>query len=195
MISPNQNHPLFCQTFVHLSDFIEFERKIIALAAAMALPLQAYPIDHLAVRVNQRKDAEQWLTVLLKCGTILSDNIINGRPIYLIKLNKPLRFCDQDVDIIELPFPKNKLYPQHAWEHIEVVIPFLYKESTEEWVKRINALFLWNKLTDLSVKVSEPKVEGERLPNPSVAVSFAQQSDNHTCIKVHPYHIKKIIEV
>ncbi|WP_040976272.1 VOC family protein [Necropsobacter massiliensis] len=195
MIIPNQNHPLFAEAPLHLADFIEFERKIFSLAAAMTLPLEAYLIDHLAVRVNQRKDAEQWLTVLLKCGTILSDNIVNGRPIYLIQLNKPLRFGGQNVDIIELPFPKNKVYPQNSWEHIEVVIPFLYKESTEEWVKRINTLFLWNKLTDLSVKVSEPKVEGERLPNPSIAVSFAQQSENHTCIKVHPYNIKKIIEV
>ena len=51
--------------------------------------------------------------------------------------------------------------------------------------------FLWNKLTQLTIKVSEPKVDGERLPNPSIAVSFTDKTVNHTCIKVHPYSIKK----
>lgn len=99
------------------------------------------------------------------------------------------------IDIVELPFPKNKLYPVEGWEHIEIVIPFLVGESTNEWIERINMQFLWNKLTQLNIKVSEPKVEGERLSNPSIALSFVDKTANHTCIKVHPYSIKKILEV
>ena len=33
------------------------------------------------------------------------------------------------------------------------------------------------------MKVSEPKVEGEQLPNPSIAVSFVDKTENHVCIK------------
>ncbi|PJG83380.1 VOC family protein [Caviibacterium pharyngocola] len=195
MTTFNVHHPLFATNPTGLQEFIEFERKIDELAAQMRIRLSEYEIDHLAIRVNQRKDAEDRLTALLKCGTILSDNIVNGRNIYLIKLNEPLIFAGQTVDIVELPFPKNKKYLYDSWEHIELVMPFLYKESTNEWVERINSLFLWNRLTDLNVKISEPKVEGERLPNPSIAVSFCDERRNHTCIKVHPYNIKKIIEV
>ena len=177
------------------SDLAEFEKKIQQLAQMMSIDFSNYEIDHLAVRVNNEQNAKNWLTLLLKYGRILSDNVVNGRKIYLIQLEKAVKFANQFVDVIELPFPKNKLYPAEGWEHIEIVIPFGVGESTNEWIERINMQFLWNKLTQLNIKVSEPKVEGERLSNPSIAVSFVDKTANHTCIKVHPYSIKKILEV
>ncbi|ARU64819.1 metalloprotein [Histophilus somni] len=190
----NQNHSLFRQSNISLDEFEQFERKIIELAHSMQLRLDRVEIDHIALRVNKRKSAEDWLTLLLKCGTILSGNIVNGRVIYLIQLDNPIRFSDQFIDIIELPFPKDKVYPVENWEHIEVIIPFEVNETVDEWVTRIRQQFLWDELANLKVKVSEPKADGEQLPNPSIAVSFVNQLENHTCIKVHPYHIKKIIE-
>ncbi len=190
----NQNHSLFRQSNISLDEFEQFERKIIELAHSMQLRLDRVEIDHIALRVNKRKSAEDWLTLLLKCGTILSGNIVNGRVIYLIQLDNPIRFSDQFIDIIELPFPKDKVYPVENWEHIEVIIPFEVNETVDEWVTRIRQQFLWDELANLEVKVSEPKADGEQLPNPSIAVSFVNQLENHTCIKVHPYHIKKIIE-
>ncbi|QQF83250.1 VOC family protein [Histophilus somni] len=190
----NQNHSLFRQSNISLDEFEQFERKIIELAHSMQLRLDRVEIDHIALRVNKRKSAEDWLTLLLKCGTILSGNIVNGRVIYLIQLDNPIRFSDQFIDIIELPFPKDKVYPVENWEHIEVIIPFEMNETVDEWVTRIRQQFLWDELANLKVKVSEPKADGEQLPNPSIAVSFVNQLENHTCIKVHPYHIKKIIE-
>ncbi|WP_249963075.1 VOC family protein [Histophilus somni] len=190
----NQNHSLFRQSNISLDEFEQFEKKIIELAHSMQLRLDRVEIDHIALRVNKRKSAEDWLTLLLKCGTILSGNIVNGRVIYLIQLDNPIRFSDQFIDIIELPFPKDKVYPVENWEHIEVIIPFEVNETVDEWVTRIRQQFLWDELANLKVKVSEPKADGEQLPNPSIAVSFVNQLENHTCIKVHPYHIKKIIE-
>ncbi|MFZ7276342.1 VOC family protein [Avibacterium endocarditidis] len=184
-----QNFSFFDNPFFSYDEFAKFEQHILQLAEKMALPLQDYVIDHLAVRVNSEQSAQRWLSELLKCGKILSDNLVNGRKIYLIQLDTPLMFANQQVQIVELPFPKNKQYPQEGWEHIEAVIPFLPKETANAWIERINSHFLWNKMTDVCVKVSEPKVEGETLPNPSIAVS----GDNATCIKVHPYHIKTIV--
>ncbi|VTX66050.1 VOC family protein [Haemophilus haemolyticus] len=189
MTNLNENYPIF------RTSLLEFEEKILQLARDSRLNLSDYEIDHLALRVNSEQSAKNWLTLLLKYGKIVSDNFINGRPIYLIELEHPVKFANQLIDIIELPFPKNKLYPAEGWEHIEIVIPFLVGESTNEWIERINMQFLWNKLTQLNIKVSEPKVEGERLSNPSIAVSFVDKTANHTCIKVHPYSIKKILEV
>ncbi|CAM3757433.1 VOC family protein [Avibacterium endocarditidis] len=184
-----QNFSFFDNPFFSYDEFAKFEQHILQLAEKMALPLQDYVIDHLAVRVNSEQSAQRWLSELLKCGKILSDNFVNGRKIYLIQLDTPLTFANQQVQIVELPFPKNKQYPQEGWEHIEAVIPFLPKETANAWIERINSHFLWNKITDVRVKVSEPKVEGETLPNPSIAVS----GDNAVCIKVHPYHIKTIV--
>ncbi|MFY1026434.1 metalloprotein [Actinobacillus seminis] len=191
----NQNHPLFVKNGKSLFDFIRFEKNILQLAQAINLPLSDYEIDHLAIRVNQSKNAEDWLTALTKCGRILSDNIVNGRVIYLIELDIPLFFANRYVNIIELPFPKQQPYSKEGWEHIEVVIPFLSNESVSQWINRIDELFLWDKLSELTVKISEPKVEGEQLPNPSIAVKLRDLSSHSTCIKVHPYNIKEVIEV
>ncbi|MDO5054854.1 MAG: VOC family protein [Pasteurella oralis] len=195
MTTFEQIHPLFIEVNDLTKSFPCFAQRIQDLAQIMNLALEEYEIDHIALRVNTDEKAKYWLTHLLKYGTILNHNIVNGRVIYLIKLAQPLRLAGQFIDIIELPFPKNKIYPIEGWEHIEVVMPFLQNETTEEWIKRVSLLFLWNQLDNLKVKVSEPKVEGEQLPNPSIAVSFVDNAQNHTCIKVHPYNIKKIIEV
>ena len=86
--------------------------KIQQLAAVMNVNLADYQIDHLALRANTEEKAKNWLTELLKCGRILSDNIVNGRPIYLIELDEPVDFIGQPVDVIELPFPKINNIPK-----------------------------------------------------------------------------------
>lgn len=194
-----KNHDLFQKTTALLpnlwADFVAFEQKILHLAESMQVNLADFKIDHLAIRVNLCKDAENWLTALLKCGRILSDNQVNGRVIYLIELTEPLTFAGQPVTVIELPFPKNKIYPQEGFEHIEIVVPFLAGETTPIWENRILTQFNWDNNSTFSIKIDEPKVEGEQLPNPSIAVSFADKRQNHTCIKVHPYNIKQIIGI
>lgn len=111
----------------------------------MKINLTDYQIDHLALRANSKEKAKNWLTELLKYGKILSSNIVNHRPIYLIELDEPVNFIGQPVDVIELPFPKNKQYPQETWEHIEIVMPFLLNESVESWVNRIYNTFYGRK--------------------------------------------------
>ncbi|MGQ0286278.1 VOC family protein [Pasteurellaceae bacterium 22721_9_1] len=190
-----KQHQLFQSDLSNYQDFLDFQQKIQELAQVIGIDLTKFHIDHLALRVNSEDNARNWLELLRKNGIILSDNIVNGRVIYLIQLNNALNFIGQPVDIVELPFPKNKCYPLESWEHIEIVIPFEDGETTPNWFSRLEKQFLWNNLTTIDVKLSEPKVDGEKLPNPSIAISFADKSKNHVCIKVHPYSIKTIIEV
>lgn len=198
MVKKMQEQPILVENPTALFDvevLADFEKKILSLASEMALILTDYEIDHMAVRVNHCKTAKSYLDLFVKKGRIVSDNLINGRVIYLIELVQPIEILGQKVAIIELPYPKEKVYPQEGWEHIEVVVPFLPEESVGEWIQRVKSQFKLNQSARLKVKVSEPKAEGEQLPNPSVAVSFADKKQNHSCIKVHPYSIKKIIEV
>ncbi|MDG6897806.1 metalloprotein [Actinobacillus delphinicola] len=177
-----------------LFTFEEFQQKIMQLSQAMHLDLTEQEIDHLAIRVNEQDEAQKWLDLLLKYGTIISQNEVNGRPIYLIKLAMPITIFNNQVSVIELPFPK-KIYPVTGWEHLEIVMPFLDKESIEDWEKRILTHYGWLDNESLKVKCSQPQVEGEQKPNPSIAVSFKESMHNHCCIKVHPYTIESIIEV
>lgn len=186
-------HKMFEKQTALFADFQDFEQKIQALAQQINLDLNQYEIDHLSLRVNSVQRACAWLALLLNYGTVLSDNQVNGRVIYLIALAEPLYLAGQAIEVVELPFPKDKFYPQESWEHIEVVVPFLTGESEAEWFTRIKNLFLRNQSAELKVKTSEPKADGEKLANLSVAISFADKRCNHVCIKVHPYSIKQIV--
>ncbi len=198
MVKKMQEQPILIENPTALFDFsviADFEEKILSLASEMALILTDYEIDHMAVRVNHCKTAKSYLDLFVKKGRIVSDNLINGRVIYLVELEQPITFLGQKVSIVELPYPKDKIYPREGWEHIEIVIPFLPQESVADWCERIKKQFQLNQLTHLKVKVDEPKADGEKLLSPSIAVSFVDKQQNHTCIKVHPYNIKQIIEV
>jgi predicted metalloenzyme YecM len=50
-------------------------------------PLDA---DHISLRCHQNATAERWRRGFEQCGTLLSENTINGRPICLFKLDEPV---------------------------------------------------------------------------------------------------------
>ncbi|WGE52138.1 VOC family protein [Actinobacillus equuli] len=175
-------------------DFSEFQQKIQQIAHLAMLDLNQFKIDHLAVRINDWQTAKQWRSFLLEQGELLKESEVNGRPIALIKLNQPLAFLGQEVSIIELPFPKDKIYPQQGWEHIEIVYPMLKNETVEQWTQRALKQFRLLINANLTLKISQPKVEGEQLPNPSIAISVKNATYcNPYCLKLHPYDINEVI--
>ncbi|EKT57495.1 VOC family protein [Providencia sneebia] len=163
----------------------EFEQQLINMAKALNVSLVDYPIDHISVRCHHIETAKRWQTGLLKCGQLLSNNIINGRSICLFELEKPLLVASQTIFIIELPFPKDKVYPQETWEHIEMVID-VAPDQLEDTAHKL----LPHPLPEgFHSKMSQPKGQQERLPNPTLAVS-----NGLITIKYHPFTLKKIIE-
>ncbi len=73
--------------------------------------------------VIKNTTAERWRQGLERCGTLLSENIINGRPICLFKLAEPICVAHWRFTVVELPRPGEKRYPHEGWEHIEIVLP------------------------------------------------------------------------
>lgn len=174
-------------------DLSQFETKIRQIAKIAQIDLSQFEIDHLAVRMNSLEKAENWREILLENSTLLKQSDVNGRPIALMTLNQSLLFCGQQVSIVELPFPKDKIYPEEGWEHIEIVIPMENNESVENWIKRCCKRWNLNENLQIKLKISEPKVSGERLPNPSIAISLHNKDLNNFCtIKLHPYSIREI---
>ncbi|WP_324683860.1 VOC family protein [Bibersteinia trehalosi] len=170
----------------------EFEQKIQQIAEICGIDLSQFEIDHLAVRMNQLETAKIWREMLLTDATILKESEVNGRLIGLFILNQPPMFCEQSVSIIELPFPKGKNYPQEGWEHIEIVVPMQENESVELWIER--CCKRWNLQENLQIhlKISQPQVAGELLPNPSIAISLNKEFYNFCVLKLHPYSIQEI---
>lgn len=178
-----QQHPVLLQ---QLAEIEELFKQIIATAK-----LAPAVIDHIALRVNDLALAQQWRSCLAADATLLSDNEINGRPIYLYELKQPLTVLGQTVAVVELPFPTEKQYPQQGWEHIEMVVPFAAEETVDEWFVRIETQL---KIASdrIILKKSCHKAVGEGLPNPAVAIKLLDKR-NFATIKLHPYAIKRIV--
>lgn len=162
-----------------------FEQKIAQLADELGLNLNNYEIDHISLRCHELALAEQWREGLSQCGECISDKIINGRPIYLFKLDIPITLFNQTISIIELPYPTHKKYEYQGWEHIEQVIPVEPSILVEYALSLLPNLLPKN----YSLKVSKPKGDNERLANPTVAVS-----NGKVTIKYNPYSLLKIVE-
>lgn len=175
-------------------DFADFERKIRQIGEIAGIPLAEFEIDHLAVRMNELGTAEQWRALLLEGAEVLKESDVNGRTISLFRLHQPLMFCGQQVSVFELPFPKGKIYKEQGWEHIEAVVPMQANERVEQWIARVCEQFRLVNHSALALKISQPKVIGERLPNPTIAISLSDATyQNHTCLKLHPYSINDVI--
>ncbi|MBE2896535.1 VOC family protein [Pasteurellaceae bacterium HPA106] len=187
-----QPHFLQAQLTTLAEQLADFERQILVLAQEFGLTLADYEIDHIALRVNTLERGQQWLAVLQANGEVISDNIINGRPIYLIKLRESLQLFAQSIAVIELPMPK-KRYPVEGWEHIEVVLPALFGETPSQWCERILEQFKLKNKTALCLKIDAPKGEGERLDNTTISITKLDNSKNKCCIKLHSHSIIEVI--
>ncbi|WP_028114716.1 VOC family protein [Ferrimonas kyonanensis] len=172
----------------------EFGHNITIFANRLGLVQAQLEVDHIALRVTEKSDAEHLKTQFEKRGTILSDKVINGRPIYLIELEQPLSVGPWQVSVIELPFPDGRKR-RDGWEHIEFVLP-CGAENEQQLMKAVKQLPVitakWPVIEDgtleIAVKSSDSKADDEPLPNPSVSFK-----SNHLTIKLHPYDIRQVI--
>ncbi|TBM11831.1 VOC family protein [Hafnia alvei] len=168
------------------ADLDRFTTLLQGFADKLELDLSAFSADHISLRCHQNATADRWRAGFKICGSLLSENIINGRPICLFDLNQPLRVGPWLIDCVELPYPGEKRYPHEGWEHVELVIggdpTTLHPRALE--LLSDSALLA----PGIKLKFSSPKGEQERLPNPTLAVT-----DGEVTIKFHPYSIREIV--
>lgn len=168
------------------ADLPRFEQALHELTARLGLETGTLNADHISLRCHQNTTAERWRSGFEQCGELLSENIINGRPICLFKLHEPVCVAHWQFTVVELPWPGEKRYPIEGWEHIEIVLP----GEPETLNARALALLSDEGLSQpgIFVKTSSPKGERERLPNPTLAVT-----DGKVTIKFHPWSIEEIV--
>lgn len=168
------------------ADLPRFTQALTELATRLGLDIAPLDADHISLRCHQNATAERWRTGLEQCGELLSETLINGRPICLFKLHEPMTVAHWQFKVVELPWPGEKRYPHEGWEHIEIVLP----GDPQSLNARALALLADEGLSQpgIVVKTSSPKGERERLPNPTLAVS-----DGKVTIKFHPWSIEEIV--
>jgi predicted metalloenzyme YecM len=178
------------------NDISWFANKIEQLYQLIGLEGQILQLDHIAMRINQGKDAKIAERAWREWGDVISKAKINGRPIVVLELKQALAIGQWQTDCVELPYPAlGKSYPVQGWEHVEFVIP---NEacSLDEFVTSIRSQFPrmnadWDQFSKMgiTIKMSEPKGSGERLPNPTIAFKW-----QGVTIKLHPHSLKAVIQ-
>ncbi|MGX9462458.1 VOC family protein [Shewanella sp. A14] len=175
-----------------LQTWPDFSQRITAFIHRLGLDSLSLHCDHTALRVNDIRTAQLLADEFSLHGKIISNNMINGRPILIIKLVEPLVIGTMRIQCVELPFPSDKAYPVEGWEHIELVFPSRAKNCDELVAELIEKAPLLADIiagnSDIKVKQSSPKGDNERLANPTIAFKA-----NGICVKVHPHDIQAII--
>ncbi|HBT5258403.1 TPA: metalloprotein, partial [Klebsiella pneumoniae] len=72
------------------ADLPRFSDALQRFTARLGLEIAGLDADHISLRCHQNTTAERWRRGLEQCGTLLSENMINGRPICLFKLAEPV---------------------------------------------------------------------------------------------------------
>lgn len=167
---------------IYLDSLWRSENFPLALVCRLA-PLRPITFHCAVTRIRRRSVG---VAVLNNAAKLLSENIINGRPICLFKLHEPVCVEHWRFSVIELPWPGEKRYPHEGWEHIEIVLP----GEPETLNARALALLSDEGLSQpgIVVKTSSPQGEHERLPNPTLAVT-----DGRVTVKFHPWSIEAIV--
>ncbi|WP_144198509.1 VOC family protein [Shewanella sp. KCT] len=169
-----------------------FSQAILDFMKELGLDRLGLECDHAALRVNTSQGADSLREAFCRQGEIISDNMINGRPILIIALDTPMMLGELTIECIELPYPGDKRYPVEGWEHIELVLPSgatTTETLSEQLLERVPTLTkVLAQKTDVKVKMSSPQGEHERLANPTIAFKRG-----NLCIKVHPHGIKAVI--
>lgn len=170
-----------------VKDLPNFEQQLADFSQQLNLELSSFSADHISLRCHEIVTAERWRAGLLQCGHLMSEKVINGRPICLFDLVVPLSVGPWKIDCVELPYPGSKYYPHEGWEHVELV---LAGSPETLYARAVNLLPEEAALPEgVTFKFSSPKGKTERLPNPTLAVS-----NGVITIKFHPYTLRQIVD-
>ncbi|WP_235296955.1 VOC family protein [Portibacter marinus] len=119
---------IFKEESLHLfldTIFRELERS--------AIKVDHLEMDHLCYRVQSMKRYDEIKTHLTNEYQLLSESLVNGRPIMNFQLIPPLTYQERKIAILEIPAPKHGSKYEEGFEHVEFVIQKSIEEFLEEY--------------------------------------------------------------
>jgi haloacid dehalogenase superfamily, subfamily IA, variant 1 with third motif having Dx(3-4)D or Dx(3-4)E len=129
--------------------------------------------DHLCFRVATPEEYSTYKNFLNEHSQLLTEALVNGRPIATYKFKEPFVVGRLKVDVLELPFPKASSPYVTGFEHAEFVV----KDSFEQ------------------IQKTYPHIEfhrgGNNLTNPELSFKTA----NDLTAKFHHTTLERVIEI
>lgn len=99
-----------------------FFRQLCSDLTSKQMPIQDFIADHLCFRVQDQSQYGHYKSSLCKVAILLTESIVNGRPICTFRLKSPFVIDDKIIELVELPAPKAGTQYNTGFEHAEFVI-------------------------------------------------------------------------
>lgn len=111
----------------------EFLETIYAELSSVGLSTESFKCDHLCFRVSTHDEYNYYKNVLKGHASLLTEAIVNGRPISTFVLNRPFKSKHHVIPMLELPAPKNGANYNTGFEHAEFVINESFDHFKEQF--------------------------------------------------------------
>lgn len=110
-----------------------FFRELCLELKSKQVPIHEFEADHLCFRVQNQNDYAYYKNFLCETAILLTESIVNGRPICTFKLQYPFIIDDKVIDLVELPAPKAGAHYKTGFEHAEFVISERFDHFKEKF--------------------------------------------------------------
>ena len=100
----------------------EFMMTLTAKLSEMGIPARSLKSDHLCFRAGTSEDYDFYKAALSFQGELLSEPLVNGRPISTFRLASPFQTNFHEISLLELPAPKRGTFYPTGFEHAEFVV-------------------------------------------------------------------------
>ena len=118
---------IFTQKEIHL-----FLDQIFEALDQSQIDVSNMELDHICYRVENQVQYEDIKKQLLQEADLLSETLINSRPICSFKLNTAILYKKRTIWVVELPSPKTGSPYKKGFEHVE----FVCDESLEYFIEK-----------------------------------------------------------
>ncbi len=156
-----------------LGDPTDFVLKILRELKDLEIHLDRNAIDHLCFKPETFEEYQDLKIKINNEGQLLSEAIINKRPISTFELHQPYIIDDYPIPLLELAAPKPLQNKKSHFEHFEVV--------TNDW----NLRSFYQKFQGLNWDLS--KIDDK--VNPDITLHL-----KNGLVKFHPTSLKDVIE-
>ena len=99
----------------------------------VGLDISGLPLDHIAYQASSKEDYEQHLPQFSKLGELVSEEIIGGRRVAVVKLDDPLVYKDYRIPALELIEPKEGQVCDSDFQHAEFVVNQTFEKYIEQY--------------------------------------------------------------
>jgi len=115
-----------------LNNYSEFVGQVIQDINEIGINISNYELDHIAYTVSTKAEYEELRSQILKLGELTGEDLVGGRRVGVVKLDRPLIYKEKLIPGFELIEPVEGVSTESCLDHIEFVVP----EGNEELMKK-----------------------------------------------------------